>query len=600
MRTPRNRTRNRRPSVSPPQRRPTLEELEPRNLLAAPFLHHLPPGDVGYSPAQVLTAYGFNQLGLAQPGLGQTIAVVDAFLAPDIQSDVATFDARYGLPALDLTVVNDGATRPDPTGGWDQETALDVEWAHAVAPFARIVLVEAADDGMDAAGVPAALVHAAGVAAGQPNVTVVSMSWGTDEFPTETQYDDFFARPGITFVAASGDNGTPPIWPAVSPGVVAVGGTLLQLDGSGNYISETGWGHGRNSPFAGGSGGGFSQYEAEPAYQQGDYATSVSGRPTSGIRMNPDVAYDASPSTGLAVYAGATGGWAVIGGTSAGTPQWAALVALADQVRATNNPTLPPLSSDETLATLYQAQADFHDVTAGNNGEPAGVGYDFVTGLGTPKADQLVPALAAARSNQSFVVQAYQSLLGRPPDPAGLDAWTRVLDQGISRSTVVLRIEQSSEFLGDQVQALYAKLLHRPADPDGLATFTALLANGGTAEQVAALIAGSAEYFQVWGGGQTSGFLQALYADILGRSLDPAGQAAFGPTLAQGTPTAAVAAAVFASDEYRRDLVNSYYQTYLGRPAESGGLATFAAALGQGTSDQEIIADILGSREYWS
>src|SRR5437588_9000549 len=213
-----NKQRTARPlSQARPRARLRLEQLESRDLLS------------GYTPAQMLTAYGFDQLAIAQPGLGQTIAIVEAFQDPKIQSDVATFDARYNLPALNLTVVNDGATAPDPTGGWQQETALDVEWAHAIAPYASIVLVQAANDLVNTAGVPVALLHAATVAAGQPNVHVVSMSWGFDEFGSETLFDGDFARPGITFVAASGDNGAPPEWPAVSPNVVAVGGTTLQI-----------------------------------------------------------------------------------------------------------------------------------------------------------------------------------------------------------------------------------------------------------------------------------------------------------------------------------------------------------------------------------
>src|SRR5207248_7814219 len=117
---------------------------------------------------------------------------------------------QYSLPAINLTVVNDGATAPDPTGGWALETALDVEWAHAVAPYANIVLVEAANDVVNSAGVPTALLHAVSVAASQPHVRVVSMSWGASEFKTETQYDSSFTTPGVTFVAASGDSGAPP------------------------------------------------------------------------------------------------------------------------------------------------------------------------------------------------------------------------------------------------------------------------------------------------------------------------------------------------------------------------------------------------------
>src|SRR5262249_6306171 len=128
----------------------------------------------------------------------------------------------------------------------------------------------------------------------------------------------------------------------------------------GNYISETGWGNGTRSARQGGSGGGISMYEPEPAYQLGGtYTSSVTAAQSSGSkRLSPDVAYDANPNTGVAVFDQTNGGWLVIGGTSAGAPQWAALVALADQVRAAANPAQPSLSSTQTLTALYQEQAD--------------------------------------------------------------------------------------------------------------------------------------------------------------------------------------------------------------------------------------------------
>ena len=203
MRGPWNSTRSQRrstrPSGSRPRTRPGVEELEAHTqpsiliggLWGNGFHHHAPA--TGDTPSQILQAYGFNQLNISEPGLGQTIAIVDAYESPNIQSDLATFDAKYNLPAINLNVINDGATSQDPSGGWELEAALDVEWAHAVAPYANIVLVEAADDSVNSAGVPTNLLHAVSVAATQPNVTVVSMSWGVPEFASETQYDSYFA-----------------------------------------------------------------------------------------------------------------------------------------------------------------------------------------------------------------------------------------------------------------------------------------------------------------------------------------------------------------------------------------------------------------------
>jgi hypothetical protein len=587
---------------TPYRERPRVEPLESRDLLsvltAAPMAHRPPPGGSAYTPAQILHAYGFDQLSLAQPGQGQTIAIVEAFVDPTIQSDVATFDARYGLPAANLTVINDGATGADPTGGWQQETALDVEWAHVVAPYANIVVVDAANDATDITGVPEALLHAVTVAASRPNVHVVSMSWGYPEFPSETQFDGFFSTPGITYVAASGDNGAPATWPTVAPNVLAVGGTTLQLDSAGNILSEIGWGNGLRSPDLGGSGGGFSLYEPEPAYQQGLGFTSVAD--TGGTRMNPDVAYVGDPNTGLSVYDSGGGGWSIVAGTSAGTPQWAALVALADQAGAAATPAQAPLGSQQTVAALYQAQEDFHDITAGNNGYPAAPGYDLVTGLGTPMANLLVPALARAEAvNQEFVTRVYQSLLSRAPDAAGLAAWSNAIDMGYSRAALALQIEQSPEYLGDRVDAIYQKLLHRAADPGGRAAFINFLTNGGTLEQMQAIIAGSDEYFQNRGGGQIDGFLNALYQDALNRPIDPSGLAADEQGLSHGMTRQQVASVVFSSPEYLQDTVTSYYQTYLNRPPDSGGLNAFVAAMEAGMTDQQVIADLLASPEFF-
>jgi len=208
--------------------------------------------------------------------------------------------------------------------------------------------------------------------------------------------------------------------------------------------------------------------------------------------------------------------------------------------------------------------------------------------------------VTAATANQLFVAQIYQQLLGRSPDAAGLAYWSTLLDQGTSRQAVVLGIEQSQEYLTDEVEGIYEKMLHRQADAAGLNSFVTLLADGGTGEQVEEAVAGSAEYFQTRGGGQIIGFLNALYKDALNRSVDPVGEAGFGEALSQGTSRAEVAAAVFGSREYQQDMVESFYQTYLGRSADSAGLAGWMTDLQQGMSDQQVIAGILGSQEYFS
>jgi subtilase family serine protease len=228
------------------------------------------------------------------------------------------------------------------------------------------------------------------VAVGTPyNAKVVSMSWGGGEFSSEAFYDYHFSVAGVTFTASSGDSGNGVGYPAVSPYVVAVGGTTAHPDSLGNYSSETAWS---------GSGGGQSGVEAKPLYQTNFGVSS----PRRGV---PDVAYDADPNTGFPVYDTVKyygqAGWFQVGGTSAGAPQWAALFAIANSMRAAySKPTLSSFNSVQYALYNSTWSVNFHDVTAGANGTcgsvcQAGPGYDFVTGLGSPKADQLIPALTA-------------------------------------------------------------------------------------------------------------------------------------------------------------------------------------------------------------
>jgi hypothetical protein len=344
------------------------------------------PASSALTPSQVAGAYSTSQSSTS--GAGETIAIVDAYNDPNIQADLAKFDAQYGLPAASLNVYNQGGQTtglPATDPGWSQEIALDVEWAHAAAPGAKLVLVEA-----NSASV-SDLMSAVQTAAKLANV--VTMSWGSGEFPGETAYDSVFANPKVTFVAASGDGGGAggAQWPASSPYVVGVGGTTLSAGSSETAWSASGsWWSGYS-----GSGGGTSAYESVPSYQAAVLGAGAS------MRSTPDVSAVANPSTGLSVYdsvpgAGATG-WSQVGGTSAGAPIWAGIIAAADQARGT------PMSSTQTLSLLYGLAgksatyaAAFHDVTSGSNfAGSAAKGYDVVTGLGTPIASKIVAAAGA-------------------------------------------------------------------------------------------------------------------------------------------------------------------------------------------------------------
>jgi len=224
--------------------------------------------------------------------------------------------------------------------------------------------------------------------------STVSMSWTVSEFSGETSMDRNFVSNGVTYLAASGDAGTGAVYPAASPDVIGVGGTSLYLSANGSYQSETAWS---------GSGGGLSAIEREPSFQA---QFGIPNDPR-GYRGNPDVSYNGNPGTGYAVYdsVGISGyaGWFQVGGTSAGTPQWAALIAITNSMRAAARKS----SLSSTNTTLYSLaktglNSEFRAVTQGSNGTcgkmcTAGSGYDYITGLGTPRVSALVTALAAQR-----------------------------------------------------------------------------------------------------------------------------------------------------------------------------------------------------------
>jgi hypothetical protein len=210
--------------------------------------------------------------------------------------------------------------------------------------------------------------------------------------------------------------------------VVSVGGTSLTLTSGGNYGSETGWRSG---------GGGTSQYVPKPAYQA--YVST----PSSTKRTSPDVAYNADPNTGVLVYDSVNGGWFAYGGTSAGAPQWAALVAIADQGRAQLTAPQPSLDgAGQTLYALYEAAkadyasaavSEYHDITSGRNGpgSAAKAGYDTVTGVGTPLANQVVTALVAwtgSGTGGSFT----GGSTSQTPPPAGWGSFHAIAGAAVS------------------------------------------------------------------------------------------------------------------------------------------------------------------------
>ena len=322
-------------------------------------------GPSGKSPAQIRAAYGLP----FSSNAGGIIAIVDAFHYPTALQDFNTFSQQFGLPTETgdgsvFQVVYANGKQPRTNCGWAQESALDIEWAHAMAPAAKIVLIEAATNSF------ANLMQAVNVANNLPTTLQVSMSWGGSEFSSEGSYDANFSNSGIVYFAASGDTGGLTIYPGVSPRVVAAGGTTLNMSGL-SVVSETGWS---------GSGGGRSTYESIPTFQSliPSLNTLLSGK-----RGVPDFSFDADPNTGVSVYDSTRCqglvGWMVFGGTSVSSPALAGIVNLAGHNRGASE-----------LSDLYAGYnsgsyaTNFRDITSGNAGSfSAGAGWDFVTGIGS-------------------------------------------------------------------------------------------------------------------------------------------------------------------------------------------------------------------------
>ncbi|MGE5335391.1 MAG: hypothetical protein ACM3N4_11870 [Nitrososphaerota archaeon] len=377
------------------------------------------------SPKQLWTLYGVEPL-LKQcyTGKGQTVVVIDSFGSPTLQDDIDQFSDYYGLPRVKLQILSPLGTKPfDPSDrdmmGWAFETTEDVQIIHAIAPEANIVVLTspvAETEGV--AGLPEflqleqyAVQHHLG--------TIVSQSWAASEVSLAdsagqqeiARWDSFFhtatTQQGMTFFAGSGDNGATDYvdpaatqlsptattsFPTANPWVTSVGGTTIQENGA--QLSEIGWDA---------SGGGFSRFYATPAFQQG--LSAAVEQQLNHRRGVPDVSSTADPSIGLGCFFGGLLQQEFVGnGTSAGSPLWSGLTAIASQMAGHSlgylNPALYKIASGANYTR------DFHDITVGNNstndngvsvpGYDAVRGWDPVTGLGTPNAQYLLPDLIAA------------------------------------------------------------------------------------------------------------------------------------------------------------------------------------------------------------
>jgi subtilase family serine protease len=395
-------------------------------------------GGVCFVPAALRQAYDFPSGAGAPTGAGQTILIVDAYGAPDISQDLASFDGALGIPAPpSFTIVSQqtpvpGAAGSGATFSWEIETSLDVEYAHAMAPGANIVLaVASSDDTADLAQVESEVLPR------YPGA-IVSQSFGFDE--TLLPGDPFgVAAPSLyaaelasggTVLASSGDfgatDGTDAVvasYPASDPLVLAIGGTqgLPPAPSARDYTNEQVW---NERSFGAATGGAPSAIFAAPAWQVG-----VTGQTA---RAEPDVSYNAAINGGVVVILScppdanqfAIGPCdpsrplaGVVGGTSAGSPQWAAIVALTNEARGRTAeprigqiaPLLYALASNENTY-----DADFHDIQAGDNilfgsklGFRAGPGYDLATGLGTPDVSALMADLVLGPSGPTPAAAPY-------------------------------------------------------------------------------------------------------------------------------------------------------------------------------------------------
>ncbi len=334
----------------------------------------------GLTATQLRRAYGLNKL--PNQGSGITVAVIDAFGNPKAQADLNKYSATFGLPSAPVRIVYPQGKPATFNQGWALESNLDIQMVHAMAPKAKIVLEAAASATF------ANIMGAVKDAYTHRHASIISMSFGGSEFPQETSAgaDGILAaasKAGVTFTVSSGDHGAGAQYPASSPFVTAVGGTSLHLSKNGAYLNETAWS---------GSGGGMSAFEKRPAYQKGF------NRGTG--RAVPDVAMAANPNIGIVVYDsfGYNGqsGFFSVGGTSASAPMFAGVLAASKQL----SQSIANANSELYRLARTRYRADFHDIIVGSNGKcgpecQARPGYDFVTGLGSPIANTLVPDIAA-------------------------------------------------------------------------------------------------------------------------------------------------------------------------------------------------------------
>jgi subtilase family serine protease len=423
-----------------------LALAQPQSLEFHNPLHYRPaslssPGTPPFVPSDIRKAYDFLPLyARGINGTGTRIAIIDAYGDPTLSTDLASFDSLTGLPNPTVNLAYPdgvpGKCHLSTCANWALETALDVEWAHAIAPAATIDLV---------IGLDASLQHLfdgmSYVANTLTTENVVSMSFGLGEssYPTTGSYTiatthQLFVTMishGTTVFASSGDAPVSScctiIYPASDPLVVAVGGTSLTLNSTANYVNETVW----NDQY-GSSTAGSSIIFTKPAYQTGF---------GDNMRDNVDVSYNGDVLTGVLVVQG--GVQRQVGGTSAGSPQWAGLVDLASQANGTR--------LGNVLPRLYNLTS-YHDVKTGSDGFfTATKGWDYPTGLGTPDANAIVTSLSSQTANVGLTTIlpsrnfAYSQVFANP-----IMVNVTVANHGSGPATLTLTLEANTTMMGSQ------------------------------------------------------------------------------------------------------------------------------------------------------
>lgn len=335
-----------------------------------------------YTPIQIKRAYGLNNIN--SYGNNQTIAIIVGYGSDTISNDLSVFNEKFDLEEANLQIEYPQGIPEKPSQSdlaWIKETTMDVQWAHALAPKAKILLVVAKSSKKED------LLNAIEYAT-ENSPDIISISWRFDEFKNEYKFNNYFNNEDIIYVAASGDNGPEVSWPAVIPNVLSVGGTTLSLNEKGQIIDK------ETACFN--SGGGISKYIKKPDYQKDLSNADME------YRTVPDVSFFGDISKGVAIYCSnkliEDSGWSSLSGTSLGAPCWAAFLAIANEALGSNLTNINERLYN--IAKNDKKHINFNDITEGDNGEfYADEGYDCISGLGTPHFDIILKSLSSKNLN---------------------------------------------------------------------------------------------------------------------------------------------------------------------------------------------------------